>query len=294
MRDFITVTKALADENRVRMLLALRQKELCLCQIIELVGLAPSTVSKHMSILKQSRLVDSRKDGRWMYYRLPGADAPEAVKQAVKWVFQSLENDPKVLTDSAPIGSNSEDRPARVLQKPVLPREKRRETYCSQTHSALAVFVARKMAESRKLNVLFLCTGNSCRSQMAEGWARHLKADTLEAYSAGIETRGLDPFAVKTMAEVGIDISAHRSKHARELRDISFDYVVTVCGHANEHCPVFPAKTKVVHVGFDDPPRLAINASTEEERLAPYRRVRDEIRNFVEGLPNSLMKPSRR
>ena len=132
------------------------------------------------------------------------------------------------------------------------------------------------------LKVLFLCTGNSCRSQMAEGWARHLKGDRIEAYSAGIETHGLNPDAVRVMAEAGVDISGQRSKHVSELREIEFDYVVTVCDHAHESCPVFPGKAKVIHVGFDDPPRLAANAKTEEERLAPYRRVRDEIRAFVE------------
>ncbi|RMG03796.1 MAG: arsenate reductase ArsC [Planctomycetota bacterium] len=138
------------------------------------------------------------------------------------------------------------------------------------------------------LRILFLCTGNSCRSQMAEGWTRHLKGDRIEAYSAGIETHGLNPNAVRVMAEAGVDISQQRSKHVDELKDIPFDYVVTVCGHADEHCPVFPGATKVVHVPFDDPPRMAKEAATEEEALDCYRRVRDEIRAFVETLPESL------
>ena len=138
------------------------------------------------------------------------------------------------------------------------------------------------------LKILFLCTGNSCRSQMAEGWAKHLKADSIESYSAGIETHGMNPHAMKVMAEAGVDISAQRSKLVSELKDVEFDYVVTVCGHANEHCPLFPGKAKIVHVGFDDPPRLSAGAKTEEERLAVYRRVRDEIRAFVETLPASL------
>ena len=144
----------------------------------------------------------------------------------------------------------------------------------------------------KKLNVLFLCTGNSCRSQMAEGWARQLKGDVLNAWSAGIETHGLNPRAVEVMAEAGVDISGHRSKHADELSDVDFDYVVTVCDHAHEHCPLFRGKAKVVHVGFDDPPRLAKGAKTEEEALAPYRRVRDEIRAFVESLPGRLSELS--
>lgn len=141
---------------------------------------------------------------------------------------------------------------------------------------------------AEKLKVLFLCTGNSCRSQMAEGWARALKSDVLEAHSAGIETHGLNPNAVRVMAEAGIDISGHQSQHLEELKHISFDYVVTVCGHAHETCPVFPAGAKVVHAGFDDPPRLARDAKTEEEALAHYRRVRDEIKAYVQGLPETL------
>jgi arsenate reductase len=136
----------------------------------------------------------------------------------------------------------------------------------------------------RKIKVLFLCTGNSCRSQMSEGWARALKGDVLEAYSAGIETHGLNPRAVRVMAEAGVDISGHRSKNIAELIGVDFDRVVTVCGHANAHCPVFPGKTKVIHVGFDDPPALAKNAKNEEEALSHYRRVRDEIRRFIEDL----------
>jgi arsenate reductase len=141
---------------------------------------------------------------------------------------------------------------------------------------------------NQKLKVLFLCTGNSCRSQMAEGWARRLKSDRIEAYSAGIEAHGLNPDAVRVMAEAGVDISGHRSKLVGELRGVDLDYVVTVCDNAHESCPLFPGKAKVVHVGFDDPPRLAAGARTEDERLAPYRRVRDEIRAFVETLPDSL------
>ncbi len=136
--------------------------------------------------------------------------------------------------------------------------------------------------------VLFLCTGNSCRSQMAEGWARHLKAHAIEACSAGVEPSRLDPDAVRVMAEVGVDISGQRSKHVDELADRAIDYVVTVCDHARESCPVFPGSAKVVHRAFDDPPRLAKDAATEEERLAPYRRVRDEIRAFVLSLPEAL------
>ncbi|MEN6576347.1 MAG: arsenate reductase ArsC [Phycisphaerales bacterium] len=140
----------------------------------------------------------------------------------------------------------------------------------------------------QKLKVLFLCTGNSCRSQMAEGWARRLRGDVIEPYSAGVETHGLNSNAVRVMAEAGVDISGHRSKHLDEVRDIPFDYVITVCDNAHESCPLFPGKTKIIHVGFDDPPRLARDSTSEQETLAPYRRVRDEIRRFIETLPEAL------
>ena len=139
-----------------------------------------------------------------------------------------------------------------------------------------------------KLKVLFLCTGNSCRSQMAEGWTRCLKSDVLEPYSAGIEKHGMNPHAVKVMAEAGVDISNQHSKTPADIGSVKFDYVVTVCGHANEHCPVFPGRAKVVHIGFEDPPKLTKHLPDGEEKLAVYRRVRDEIRNFVETLPGAL------
>ncbi len=140
----------------------------------------------------------------------------------------------------------------------------------------------------RKMKVLFLCTGNSCRSQMAEGWARHLKADVIEPYSAGIEKHGLNPHAVQVMSEVGVDISGHTSKTLADLEGVAFDYIVTVCGHAHETCPMFPGDAKVIHVGFDDPPKLAAGETDPDKALGHYRRVRDEIRAFVQTLPGEL------
>ena len=141
-----------------------------------------------------------------------------------------------------------------------------------------------------KIKILFLCTGNSCRSQMAEGWARRLKSNVIEPYSAGIEKHGMNSHAIKVMAEAGVDISGYHSKMLDELAGMTFDYVVTVCGHANEHCPIFPGKAKVVHVGFEDPPKLTKEMADGEPKLAVYRRVRDEIRRFVETLPEGLKR----
>jgi arsenate reductase len=138
------------------------------------------------------------------------------------------------------------------------------------------------------MNILFLCTGNSCRSQMAEGWTRHLKGDVLTAFSAGVSPHGLNPNAVKVMAEAGVDISSQTSDHIDDFADTPLDVVVTVCGHAHETCPVFTGGTSVVHVGFDDPPALAKDAASEDEALSHYRRVRDEIKAWVATLPESL------
>lgn len=139
-----------------------------------------------------------------------------------------------------------------------------------------------------KLKVLFLCTGNACRSQMAEGWAKALKPDVIEAYSAGTAPHGLDPRSVETMAEVGVDISGHHSKHVSELLGISFDAVITVCDKAAEACPLFPGKAPtIVHHNFQDPPKLA-EQLPKEQALDAYRQVRDEIKAFIQTLPEAI------
>jgi len=139
-----------------------------------------------------------------------------------------------------------------------------------------------------KLKLLFLCTGNSCRSQMAEGWARHLHGDVIEAWSAGTRPGRIDPRASKVMHEAGVDLSGQRAKHVDVMLDVAPDWVITVCDDANESCPVFPGDARRLHVGFDDPPRLAAEVADEEQALGVYRRVRDEIRTFVEALPQRL------
>jgi arsenate reductase (thioredoxin) len=138
----------------------------------------------------------------------------------------------------------------------------------------------------RKIRTLFLCTGNSCRRQMAEGWAKALSGDVLEAYSAGTKPAGLNWLAVAAMRESGVDISHHSSKLVSQV-GADFDAVVTVCDSAHEACPAFAA-ARVVHVSFDDPPRLAAGAARDEEAMVHCRRVRDEIRAFVETLPEAV------
>ncbi len=139
-----------------------------------------------------------------------------------------------------------------------------------------------------KTTILFLCTGNSCRSQMAEGFVNNLKANELRAFSAGVDPQGLNPLAIRAMEEMGIDISNATSKLVDQFLDKDLDYVVTVCDQAKESCPVFLGKAKKMHMGFDDPPALADGIEDQDEAIVHYRRVRDEIRAYVEALPEAL------
>jgi len=154
-------------------------------------------------------------------------------------------------------------------------------------------FSGGERSRAQKTRVLFLCTRNSCRSQMAEGWARHLHGDVTEPYSAGTDPGTVDPLAVRVMGEAGVDISGHRATDLQDLTDNDFDVVVTLCDDANENCPFFPEGTRTIHKGFDDPPKLAEGVEDEEEALTHYRRVRDEIRLFVDELSGSLVNGRR-
>ena len=140
----------------------------------------------------------------------------------------------------------------------------------------------------KKLKVLFLCTGNSCRSQMAEGWTRKLRGDLIEPFSAGVRADGMNPLTMKAMAEVDVDISGQWSKTVEETSGMQFDFVITLCGHARESCPVYPEHVKVIHHGFEDPATLVETVSGEEQRQDVYRRTRDEIRDYVRTLPEAL------
>ena len=137
-------------------------------------------------------------------------------------------------------------------------------------------------------NILFLCTGNSCRSQMAEGWGKHLLGDQFIFFSAGTKKHGLNPIAVKVMKEVGVDISHHESNTLDEISS-SLDLIITVCSDADQNCPFVPG-AKIIHRGFDDPPRLSENLKSDEDALIVYRRVRDEIKKMVISLPELINK----
>ncbi|EKJ86613.1 arsenate reductase [Leptospira meyeri] len=137
---------------------------------------------------------------------------------------------------------------------------------------------------SKTKNILILCTGNSCRSQIAEGWMQFYAKDKANVYSAGIETHGVNPKAIATMQDVGIDISNHTSNHINEYKDIPFDFIITVCDHAKENCPYFPSNAKRFHHNFSDPSKLL---GTEEEVKAAFAKTREEIRNYCESFVNN-------
>ena len=140
-------------------------------------------------------------------------------------------------------------------------------------------------SDKEKIKVLFLCTGNSCRSQIAEGWARHLKGDIIDAYSAGIRPIGVSSRAIKVMAEAGVDISAQTSQCLDEFSEIDFDYVITLCDNVAENCPVFTGQAKVFHKPFEDP---YFASGSEEDIMETFRKVRNDIREFIEEMPNNL------
>ncbi|MDD5134784.1 MAG: arsenate reductase ArsC [Phycisphaerae bacterium] len=139
--------------------------------------------------------------------------------------------------------------------------------------------------KDEKLNILFLCTGNSCRSQMAEGWAKMLKSDCIEPFSAGVFPAKVSERVIKVMAEAGIDISNQYSKHLDDLCGIDFDYVITLCDNAAELCPAYPAKTKIIHKPFADP---SVMMGDTEIVMNAFRKTRDQIKKFILSLPDSL------
>ena len=140
-------------------------------------------------------------------------------------------------------------------------------------------------ADKEKLKIVFLCTGNSCRSQIAQGWARHLKSNVIEAYSAGVApASAVNHRAIEVMKEVGVDISGQKPEHIDDLNDIDFDYAITLCGHAAETCPVF-TRAKVIHNGFDDP---SFMQGEEKDIMAAFRQLRKDIKAFIEGMPENL------
>lgn len=244
MKQVLSIAQALSDESRLRMLMCLDGSTLCLCHLTRVLGLAPSTVSKHLHVLAEAGLVTAWQEGRWRYYRWAGEEASAVAQRALEWVHEMLKDDPTVAEDAA--------RRAVAMHTCGAP--------CPQ------------MALPR---VLFLCTGNSCRSQMAEALLRKHAADRFEVYSAGLDPRPIPPLVYRVMQEVGCDLSGQRPKNVLDfLGKEYFGYVISVCANAEARCPIFPGVAYHLYWPFEDP---AEATGTEEEQLAKFRQVRDQI-----------------
>lgn len=276
MRELVKVLKALSDPNRMRIMKMLQRREMCVCELAEALGISQPSVSRHMRILAEADLVIFRREGVWIHYLWNPSPSDRYAASLLQDLTHWLEEDPHILALL--------EKAAKIKREETCRRPARKKGWEASEGD---ISISLEPATQRK-KVLFLCTGNSCRSQMAEGWARRILGDTVEANSAGTSPSRVDPRAIKVMAEVGVDISGQRSKHLEELAELDFDYVITLCDHAQQSCPVFPARVRIIHQGFQDPPLLALSAKEEEEALAHYRRIRDEIRGFVERLPEIL------
>jgi len=236
--DIINICKALSDPGRLEALLALDTKELCICDISEKLGLSESTASRHMAILEKAGLVESRKDGRWRYFRHSQADIPGAAQYAVAWIRKYIKG-----TDALTPEIMEEDIQAAACEN--------------------------------KARVMFLCSGNSCRSQIAEAFLRKYGKGLFHAYSAGIEPKGIHPMTVKVMEEVGIDLSEQKAKSVLEfIGQMHFGYLITVCNRAEEICPLFPGVSYRLYWPFEDP---VTAECSESDRLTKFREIRDAI-----------------
>lgn len=253
--------KALSDLTRLRtILLLLSFDEICSCYFAEFFRFSPSTISRHLALLSDAELIKSRKEGRWIYFSLNKKN-----KHIENWINL--------------LGSSINDKLVNADQK------KMQKILQSGCNSKL-----KEKTNIQKQRILFLCTGNSCRSQMAEGWTRHLHNEWLEVFSAGVVKHGMNKIAIRVMKEVGIDISKQYSKLLSEIDILNIDIVVTVCSNAHESCPIFPGKTKVVHASFDDPPTLTKTLTNEQAIVRTYRRVRDEMGEFVKNIKQLMIR----
>lgn len=235
---------ALSDETRLRILCLLSRGELCVCDLMQLLSAPQSTLSRHLGRLRRAGLVTNRRDGKWVHYTLADKTIPNELVSL--------------------IGSFNQISPYDV-------DDKRLKAHLKEQKDRLAL---QKPESVPVIRVLVLCTGNSCRSQIAEGFLRYYGGKNIEVRSAGIDRHGVNPSAVRVMSEIGIDISAHTSNNLSEYLSDRFDYVITVCDNAAKRCPVFPSYTIRLHWPFDDP---AIASGSSEDIIAEFRRIRDMI-----------------
>lgn len=243
-------SKALSEDVRVRMLVCLQGGPLGLHHFVDIFGLAPSTVSKHLHVLEDAGLAVSRREGRWRLYQWPERKDHETTVELLDWMVRAVQDDPVLRVDAA--------RRAVAIQNNPLPEMK-----------------------SDVRRVLFLCTGNSCRSQMAEGLLRTKGGPAFEVISAGVAPRDIPPMTHEVMREIGIDISGQKPKSVMDyIGRVHFDYLITVCPVADEHTPVFPGATRRLHWPVPDP---VAAIGTDEQKMHVFRQVRDQLDAAVSG-----------
>lgn len=247
MERIVDIMSALGDESRMRILLCLKDSTLCLCHLAEILGLAGSTVSKHLSLLESAGLIVSQQDGKWKHYRwAEGYDTCAA--EALAWVRRHADDDKQTKDDAA--------KRAVVISRLKVP-----------------------CPTEARARVMFLCTGNSCRSQMAEGLLRAMAGHRFEVYSAGLEPKPIAETTRQVMMEIGIDIAGQRPKSVFDfLGREHFGYLITVCDRAEALCPIFPGVSNRLHWPLKDP---AAVLGGEEERLAAFREARDELKSRI-------------
>ena len=245
MKEVIGIASALGDESRLRILLCMKDSTLCLCHLTEILGLAGSTVSKHLSLLESAGLIACRQEGTWKYYRWAEDGNGTCAAEALAWVRRHAEADGQAKDDDA--------KRSVVLARLTAP--------CP--HEARA-------------RVMFLCTGNSCRSQMAEGLLRAMAGHHFEVYSAGLAPKPIAEMTRQVMREIGIDIERQRPKSVMDfLGREHFGHLITVCDRADALCPIFPGVSNRQHWPVNDPAKVK---GTKDERLAAFRDARDELR----------------
>lgn len=276
MRELEQYFKALADSTRLRILNLLLQGELCVCDIQCVLGISQPAASRHLAYLKNSGMVLDKRDGYRIFYRL--AEVP---KDEVRRLLYDFLRD--AYREQSQLKDDIERLKEAISAGACAVCDWKTDSGSESAETRGETKTKRRSSMQEHYKVLILCTGNSARSQMAEGLLRHMGGDKFEVSSAGTRPVGLNPNAVNALSEIGIDISGSRSKSVDEFVGQPFDYIITVCDNAKESCPIFPGAGKRVHHSFRDPA-----AAPADEQPALFREVRDEIQQWLAEFVTSV------
>lgn len=259
LKDIQKVFRALCQPTRMKIALLLGRRQLCVCELEAIIGVSQPAVSQHLRIFKEADLVTEVREGQWVFYSLKWDRLREALDEFLALAEQGLDGTPELATELRRLGE--------LEKNPIIG--------CTRP----AADVSPSGAQAAVVQLMFLCTGNSCRSQMAEGLARAYGGDRIEVHSAGLEPQGVNPRAVQAMREIGIDISGQSSDRIDADLLSRMDYAITLCSDAEERCPLTPSQVKRLHWPLEDP---AGARGSEEVVMDKFRQVRDEIKVRVE------------